>query len=107
MQLPCFKTFAHGVYGRKLVAANLHNKADQNGYVQQGQNMYNMFDEGNDSSNAATMVTHMAAVATTGSTLGNTYQTAPASTPQEHTTAIDMIVANQQLMYQHIAPLLQ
>jgi hypothetical protein len=52
-------------------------------------------------------VTHTAAAATTGSTLGNTYQTAPASTPQELTTAINMIVANQQSLYQHIAPLLQ
>ncbi len=52
-------------------------------------------------------MTHTAAAATTGSTLHNTYQTAQASSPQELTTAINTITANQQSLYQHIALLLQ
>jgi hypothetical protein len=47
----------------------------------------------------------MAVAATTGSTLGNTYQASVV--PAELTAAINMIVANQQSLYQHIAPLSQ
>jgi hypothetical protein len=47
------------------------------------------------------------AAATTGSTLGNTYQTAPSTVPQELMMAINTIAANQQLLYQHIALLTQ
>jgi hypothetical protein len=100
-------TFIHGAYGRKLVAANLHCTAGQNGYVQRSQNMYNVFKEGNDLSNTTTTVMHTAAAATTGSTLGNTYKTAQASTPQELTMAINTIAANQQSLYHHIVLLLQ
>jgi hypothetical protein len=47
----------------------------------------------------------MAAMATTGSTMGSTYQTQ--AIPQDLTTAINMFAANQQSLYQHIAPLMQ
>jgi hypothetical protein len=50
-------------------------------------------------------VTHTAAAADTGSTLGNTYQATVI--PPELTAAINTIAANQQSLYQHIAPLLQ
>ncbi len=98
--------FVHGAYGWKLVVANLHNTAGQNGYVQQGQNMYNIFEKSDDLSNATTTVTHTPAAATTGSTLGNIHHSALASTPQELTTAINTIAVNQQSLYQHIGPLL-
>ncbi len=65
--------------------------------------MYRVLDRGNDTSDADTTVTQMAAAATTGSTLGNTYQAT--AIPPELIAAINMIAANQQPLYQHIAPL--
>ncbi len=56
-----------------------------------------------------TIVKHTAAGITTGSTLGNTYTTpAPTTTTNNNlTAAINLLVANQQALYQHIAPLSQ
>jgi hypothetical protein len=67
--------------------------------------MYHVLEEGDDTSDTNTMVTHTAAVVTTGSTLSNTYQASVI--PPELTAAINTIVANQQSLYNHIAPLLQ
>ncbi len=67
--------------------------------------MYHVLDGGNNTRNTDTTVTQMAASATTGSTLGNTYQAT--AIPPELTAAINRIVANQQSLYQHIAPLSQ
>jgi hypothetical protein len=47
------------------------------------------------------------AAATTGSTLGSTYQTTPSNVPHELAMAINTLAANQQLLFQHIALLTQ
>jgi hypothetical protein len=73
---PLLKTFVHGACTHKLVASNLRNMTGQLGYVQLAHYMYNMLEMDN-SSNDAMTITQMVAAATTGSTLGNTYQTAP------------------------------
>jgi hypothetical protein len=103
---PLLKTFVHGAYTQKLVANNLCNTTGHFGYVQPAHNMYNLL-ETDKSSNNATMITQMAAAATMGSTLGNTYQTTLSTVPQELTAAINTLAANQQSVFQHIAPLMQ
>jgi hypothetical protein len=100
---PVLKTFVHGVYAQKLVALNIHNTTGQQGYIPQ--NMYHALDGGNNTSNTNTTVTQTAAAATTGSTLGNTYQAT--AIPPELMAAINTITANQQSLYQHIALLSQ
>ena len=99
---PVLKTFIHGAYVRKLIVANIRTTTGQQGYVPQ--NMYHVLDE-RDNSSADTMMTHTAAAATTGSTLGNTYQASIA--PAELTAAINTITENQQSLYQQIALLSQ
>jgi hypothetical protein len=104
------KTFIHGVYAHCLVAVGLRSTSAQQGYAPT-QNMYNILAHGNDDTddNAATItITQTAAAATTGSTLANTYaMPAPAPTDHNLTTAINLLAANQQALYQHIALLLQ
>jgi hypothetical protein len=56
-------------------------------------------------SSAEMTVTQTVTAATTGSTLSNTYQAS--FVPIELTVAINTIAANQQSLYQHIAPLSQ
>jgi hypothetical protein len=92
------------MYVRKLVASNILNTTGQQGYVS-NQNMYHVFKQGDDTSNVDTTVMQMAALVTTGSTLGNTHQAFVV--PPELMAAINTITANQQSLYQHIAPLLQ
>jgi hypothetical protein len=99
---PVLKTFVHGAYARKLVVPNIRNTMGQQGYIPQ--NMYHVLDKGNNTSDADATVTQRVAAATTGSTLGNTYQ---ATVPPELMAAINTIAANQQSLYQHIAPLSQ
>ncbi len=99
---PLLKTFVHGAYAHKLAASILRNTTGQLGYVQLAHNMYNVL-ETDDLSNNVTTMTHMVAAATTGSTLGNTYQTALSTIPQELMATINTITANQQSLYQHIA----
>jgi hypothetical protein len=48
---PVLKTFVHGTYARKLIASNICNTTGQQGYVP-NQNMYHVFEEGDDTSNA-------------------------------------------------------
>jgi hypothetical protein len=99
---PVLKTFVHGTYAHILVVANIRTMMGQQGYVPQ--NMYNILDEP-DNSSMDTKVAHTAAAATTGSTLGNTYQAS--IVPAELMVAVNTIAENQQSLYQHIAPLLQ
>jgi hypothetical protein len=99
---PVLKTFIHGAYARKLVAANIRTTMGQQGYVPQ--NMYNVLNKSDNSSTDTTKM-HTAAAATMRSTLGNSYQASVV--PAELTAAINAITANQQSLYQHIAPLLQ
>jgi hypothetical protein len=103
---PLLKTFVHGTYAHKLVASNIRNTTGQLRYAQPAHNMYNMLEMDN-SGNNATRITQMAAAANRGSTLSNTYQTTPSTVPQELATAINMLAANQKLLFQHIAPLTQ
>jgi hypothetical protein len=100
---PVLKTFVYGAYAWKLVASNIRNTMGQQGYVPQ--NMYHILNGGDDTSNTDTMVNQMAGAATNGSTLGNTYQAT--AIPPELTASINRIVANQQSLYQYIAPLSQ
>jgi hypothetical protein len=103
---PLLKTFVHGGYACKLVANILCNTTGQLGYVQPAHNMYNVL--GMDVlSDDATTIMQTAAAATTGSTLGSTYQTAPSTVPHELTMAINTLAANHQLLFQHIAQLMQ
>jgi hypothetical protein len=91
---PLVKTLSvHGTYACKLVASNLRNTAGQLGYVQPAHNMYNVLGRDNLSNNGTT-ITQTAAAATTGSTLGNIYQTAPSTVSEELTTENNMLVAN-------------
>jgi hypothetical protein len=74
---PALKTFTHKAYTRRLNAMELRNTSGQMGYVAQPakQNMYNMLDNNDatkDRAGAITVAT-IAAAATMGSTLGNTY----------------------------------
>jgi hypothetical protein len=101
---PVLKTFVHGTYARKLIASNICNTTGQQGYVP-NQNMYHVLEGGDDISNADKTVMQTAAAATMESSLGNTYQASVI--PPELTAAINMIAANQQSLYQHIAPLSQ
>ncbi len=101
---PVLKLFVNGAYARKLIASNIRNMMGQQGYAP-NQNMYHVLKEGDDTSNADRTVTQMAATVTMGITLGNTYQAFVI--PPELTAAINTIMANQQSLYNHIAPLLQ
>jgi hypothetical protein len=103
---PLLQTFIHGAYAHKLVANNLRNMTGQLSYVQPAHNMYNVL-EMDVSSNKATTIAQTAAAATTGSALDSTYQTTPSTVPQELMTTTNMLAANQQLLFQHIAPLTQ
>jgi hypothetical protein len=73
--------------------------------------MYNILANGGKDTNddrTVITITQMATVATMGSTLANTHaMPAPAPTDHNITLAINYLAANQQALYQHIAPLLQ
>jgi hypothetical protein len=67
----------------------------QQGYILQ--NIYNILDEGGDNNtgNTNTVITQMAAVATTGSMLGNTYaNTTTLTIPAKVTAAVNQLLAN-------------
>jgi hypothetical protein len=104
---PNLKTFVQQAYQRKLIAASLRNTSGQMGYAPT-QNAFNVFST-NDESSVDTVATQVAAptltATTTGSTLGNTYQAS--TVPTELAAAIQTIAANQQALYQHVAPLMQ
>jgi hypothetical protein len=104
---PNLKTFVQQAYQRKLIAASLRNTSGQMGCTP-NQNAFNIFATDNESS-VDTVATQIAAATvtntTTGSTLGNTYQAS--IVPSELAAAIQTIAANQQALYQHVAPLTQ
>jgi hypothetical protein len=104
------KIFIHGVYTWHLVAVGLQSTLAQQGYVP-AHNMYNILGAGGNNTadkSTAVTITQTTAAATTGSTLANTYATpAPAPTYPQITSAINSLSANQQALYQHIAPLSQ
>ena len=104
---PNLKTFVQQAFQRKLVASSLRNTSGQMGYAP-NHNAFNVFATDDDSSvdTAATKeAPPPSAGSTTGSTLGSTYQAS--TVPTELAAAIQTIAANQQALYQHVAPLSQ
>jgi hypothetical protein len=73
--------------------------------------MYNILGAGGNNTNdklTVVTITQAAAAAMTGSTLANTYTTpAPAPTDPQIALANNSLAANQQALYEHIAPILQ
>ena len=101
---PALKTFVQQAYQRRLVASGLRNTSGQQGYTTH-QNAFQAF-ETNDESSVDTIGTAIPpTTATTGSTLGQTYQAS--TVPTELAAAIKTIADNQHALYQHIAPLSQ
>ncbi len=93
-----------------LVAVRLRSTSAQRGYAP-AHNMYIILGTGgnntNDESTFVT-ITQTAAAAKTGSPLTNAYTTpAPVPTDPLVMLAINPLTANQQALYQHIAPLSQ
>jgi hypothetical protein len=82
----------------------------QQGYAP-ARDMYNILSAGsNDTDDKLTVMTftQMAAAATMGSTLANNYATpAQAPTDPQIVLMVNSLAANQQVLYAHIAPLLQ
>jgi hypothetical protein len=109
---PSLKTFVQQAFQRKLVASSFRNTSSQMGYAPNN-NAFNVFGTDDDSSvdTAATKEAPNAGTAgTTGSTLGSTGLTSTVQTssvPKELAAAIQTIAANQQALYQHVAPLSQ
>ena len=109
---PSLKTFVQQAYQRKLVASSFRNTSGQMGYAP-NHNAFNVFAGADDESSVDTAATKEAPSAgvfarttgTTDSTLGSTYQAS--TVPTELAAAIQTIAANQQALYQHVAPLSQ
>jgi hypothetical protein len=99
---PILKTFMHKAYIRRRTSIQLHNTAGQQGYVQNpNNNMYNVFEEGDDKvTDDVTTITQTAAAATTGSTLGGATNAASnnATIPSEVSAAINQLSVNQTAM---------
>ncbi len=101
------KTFVHGAFQCQLVAVGIHRSTSgQQGYALT-MNPYAMLPEGLNSEDDNT-VTQVAAAVTVGSTLGNTYTTPspPLMMTDQLTLVMQLLAVNQQVFYQHIAPML-
>jgi hypothetical protein len=101
---PALKTLVQQAYQRKLIATGLRNTMGTMGYAPTT-NALHAFEDHDESSIETTVTQVVATATTTGSTLGATYQAS--TVPSELATAIQTIAANQQALYQHIAPLTQ
>jgi hypothetical protein len=102
------KEFIHGAFQRRLVVVDICSISAQYGYAPVNK-YYTMLANKFVDSDDDTIIKHTAAGVTAGSSLGNMYAT-PALTMTMNnnlTPAINLLVANQQALYQHIAPLLQ
>ncbi len=104
---PTLKTYIQQAFQRKLVANSFRNTTGQMGYAPNN-NAFNVFST-DDKSSVDTAATKdgppPVTIGTTGSTLGSTYQAS--TVPTELAAAIQTIAANQQALYQHVAPLSQ
>ncbi len=106
---PGLKTFIHEAYTRRLTAISLRNTAGSLSYIGNNTNTFTIINPstGEDTNdNNATTVMQTAVAATTGSTLGNTYEAmgTSASFPAEVTAAIQQLLANQtSMMWQFVA----
>jgi hypothetical protein len=104
---PILKTFVHEVYTRRLTSIQLCNTAGQQEYVQNpNNNMYNVFEEGDDKvMDNDTTITQTAMAATTGSTLGGATNagTSKATIPSEVSASINQLAANQTAMMNQMA----
>ena len=101
---PALKLHVQGAYQRKLISNSMRNTSGAMGYAP-NQNAYNAFVGDDDSSVDTANTTVTVTAATTGSTLGSTYQAS--TVPAELAAAIQTIAANQQALFQHVAPLTQ
>jgi hypothetical protein len=99
---PIFKTFVHEACTRRLTSIQLRNPAGQQGYVQNpNNNMYNVFEEGdNEVTDDDTTITQTAMAATMGSTSGGATNMATSKTTisSEVFAAINQLAANQTAM---------
>jgi hypothetical protein len=107
---PTLKMFVHGMYGQRLVTVQLRDTSGQWGHVPT-HHMYNVLGkrEGNTNTNnnaTATTITQTAAVATTGSTLGNTYAGTHVPIHSKVSSAINQLLANQAALFQQMVVLL-
>ena len=104
---PALKLHIQSAYQRKLIASSFRNTSGQMGYAP-NHNAFNAF-VGDDESSVDTTATQVAAAAATAataaSTLGSTYQASTIGA--DLATAIKTLAANQQALYQHVAPLTQ
>ena len=111
---PNLKAFVQQAFQRKLVASSFRATSGQMGYAPNN-NAFNVFAGTDDESSVDTAANKEAPPAamfagtagTTGSTLGLTYQASTSTVPTELAAAIQTIAANQQALYQHVAPLSQ
>jgi hypothetical protein len=102
------ETLVHSACQCQLVAVGIRGSIlGQQGYAHT-MNPYTMLAEGLDLNNDTTVM-QMAVAVTMGSMLGNAYTTpAPPSTmTNQLTLAMQLLALNQQVLYQHIAPMLQ
>jgi hypothetical protein len=102
------KTFVHGAFQCQLMAVGIcGSTSGQKGYAPM-MNPFTIMAEGLDLDND-TMVTQMAVAVTVGSTLGNRYTTPapPLMMTNQLMLAMQLLAVNQQVSYQHIAPMLQ
>jgi hypothetical protein len=102
------KLFVCGAFQRRLVAVGIHSTLVLHGYALVNNN-YTMLANKFIDSDDDTIVKHTAAGITAGSMLGNMYaKPAPMTTMNNNLMlVINSQAANQQALYQHIAPLLQ
>ncbi len=101
------KAFIHGAFQHCHVAVSICSTLAQHGYSPA--NNYLMLANTFVDSDNNTIVKQTAAGITAGSTLGNTYTTPAPTAPINNnlTSVINFLAANQQVLYQHIAPLSQ
>jgi hypothetical protein len=94
---PALKTFTAAAYTRHILSQQLRNTAGHMGYAPQNQNMYDVFDNDNattDTKGTTTTITNMAAI-TTGSTLTSNHATIILDSV---TNAINQLSANQTVL---------
>jgi hypothetical protein len=104
---PNLKTFVQQAFQRKLVASSFRNTSSQMGYAP-NHNAFNVFGTKSVDTAATKEAPTASTAGTTGSTLGSKYQASTVQSltvPMELAAAIQTIVANQQALYQHVAPL--
>jgi hypothetical protein len=101
---PALKLHVQGAYQRKLIANSMRNTSSAMGYAPT-HNAYNAFVSDDDSSVDTAHTAATVTNATTGSTLGSTFQASTVS--PELAAELQTLAANQQAIMQQVAPLTQ